>query len=513
MKEKSLKTIVILITAAVLGLITVQFYWIKNAIKVEYNNFNKNVGLALSNVVKQIDKNEITNILLKTIFEKNKINPSTKTTIKIITGKKDTTIVNKTDTINGDSVIDVITLNVDNQNNVTLLRKNISKKDSVNNTLVLRINKDSLISKKEKLIQNTLSKLILTRENISIKDRISANKLDSLLKDEFGKYGITTKYNFAVLSGEKDSLFFITDPNIQDELLKTPYKIKLFPDDIHLKLNYLLLMFPDKNGFILKSIWFVLAVSILLTALIITLFYITVKMLIKQKQITEVKNDLLNNITHQFKTPIATISLAADVIAENGVIENERKVKHYSSLIKTESERLTEMVENILTVARFEKNNFELNKKETDIVQIINNVVQQYSLIIKKQNAEIIFITPDQKLIANIDETFIKNALNNLIDNALKYNRNKPQINITVKEENNRLVITIKDNGIGISENHLKNIFETFYRIPTGNIHSTKGNGIGLSITKKIIEAHDGNISVSSKPDKGTIFKIYLPKN
>ena len=510
MKEKSLKIIITLISVTVLGLILIQFYWIRNAIKLEQENFNKNVGLALTDAIKNISDNETINILINTISATKKKSTLSNKNIKIVS-QNNSSIIQKIDSNKSKVIVDIIKNDtLHHKNNITIFKKFISDNDSLKKTFTFSITKDSLIAQKEKLITNTLTKIILTEKNISVQNRITRNTLDSLLKNEFVKYGILTKYNFAIRKNHSDSLIYLNNKEIKSELLTTPFKIKLFPKDIISNPNYLLVVFPNKNIFIFQSIWVVLVLSILLTVLIIYLFYKTIKMLLKQKQITEVKNDLLNNITHQFKTPIASISLASDIIIDPEIKNKTEKINYYSSIIKTESKKLTEMVDDILTIAKLEQNKFEPVKERTDINKIIIDIIQNFTLLTENRKGKIIFKHNHENIFLKADEKFLKIAISNLIDNALKYSNGSPKINISTQKKGNKIEIIIEDNGIGISNKQLENIFNTFYRVPTGNIHNTKGNGIGLSITKKIIEAHNGTIEVESEINKGTKFIIIL---
>ena len=233
-------------------------------------------------------------------------------------------------------------------------------------------------------------------------------------------------------------------------------------------------------------------------------------MLLKQKKVTEVKNDLLNNITHEFKTPISTISLATDVIAEQQ-LEDMSKISKYLSVIKEENKRLTGMVENILNAAALENDPTKLEKMTVDVTKIITEIIKQFEVIKEKTNGEIITNFKSNKSFIIIDEKSFRTIIANLIDNALKYNNGNPKVLLILREQKDGIEILIKDNGIGISKEHQKKIFDAFYRVPKGNTHNVKGNGIGLSSAKKLVKANNGNISVESKLDSGATFKIFLP--
>jgi two-component system phosphate regulon sensor histidine kinase PhoR len=366
-----------------------------------------------------------------------------------------------------------------------------------------------LVHRKTKIIENVFDELILSEKSNVIFERLNRNKVDSLLMNKFSELGISSKYEFAFTVNGKDSLIFNgKDKEPSFQLLNTIHKAKLFPYDVFSKPNYLLVNFTNKTYSFIKSIWWILVLSFVFTGLIIFLFYKTLSMFIKQKKLTELKNELLNNITHEFKTPISTISLAADVLSECKTVIPNR----YPEIIKTESKRLTNMVEEILSAASLEKSEFELNIQKNDIHEIICDVIDKYQLAISIKDGKIIKNLKAKEHLLRLDKRQVFNSLSNIIDNSIKYNTNKPIIKVTTVDSNNAFEITIEDNGIGIEQKNFDKIFETFYRVPTGNIHNVNGNGIGLSYVKKIIEAHKGTIIVESKINRGSKFIVNLPK-
>ncbi|MBK8944339.1 MAG: HAMP domain-containing histidine kinase [Ignavibacteriae bacterium] len=510
MKEKSLKIIIAFITFAVIGLIAIQFYWINLALKLEEEKFNKNVGNALSDLVKSIEDREAAKVLVRTIspkkLNKTYIDKRVEKKIKQKEFIKNNVMVFNTNDSN------VLSINVSGKNDsdFTTMKvvKNIEHKgdSTIQETIVWNENLDTLIHKKTKIIENVFDELVFVEKSDNILKRIDESKIDSLLNDELIKYGIKSNYGFGVINN--DSIILSKNIFDKNDILKSNYRIKLFPNDFIKSQNFLVIDFKNRNVFLFKSIWWILLISVILTFLIIILFYLTIKMLIRQKKITEVKNDLLNNITHEFKTPISTISLAADVINEEPDIDT----KKYSAIIKNESQRLTNMVETILSSAELENSKFELNKTNEDIHKIIFEVSEKYELPIDKKFGKIIYDLKATDTNLSVDKLQITNAISNLIDNAIKYNVGNPEIKISTMNSNSTFEIVIEDNGIGIDKKYHNKIFDTFYRIPTGNIHDVKGNGIGLSTVKKIIEAHLGKIILESEKNKGSKFIINLPK-
>jgi two-component system phosphate regulon sensor histidine kinase PhoR len=514
MKHKHLKIIIALMSLSVLGLIAIQFYWINIALQLEEERFNKNVGSALSEVIKQIDKSETARVLVKEIsssgdnrivyLNKNKNFAIPKLPI-------DSTKQHQRYKFDFDSDKEDVNIEVyaDADSSIQVI-SNLSVKgdSSIQETIVWHSDVDSLVRKRTKVIESVFDELVLSEKTENIESRLKKEVVDSILTDKLDKYGINLPYNFAISSDKKGKLLLIKDNSDTLGLISTTHKAKLFPYDVFGKPNYLLVDFKNKRGFILSSIWWVLFVSLLFTGLIIYLFYKTVRMLINQKKLTDLKNDLLNNITHEFKTPISTISLAADVIGATG----ELKSNKYSEIIKTESKRLTDMVEDILSAASMENSELVLNKENIDLHKIITSIIKKFELTLQTKEGEINTNFNAENSLLIIDKQQMANALSNVIDNAIKYNKNKPKISISTIDSNNAFEIVIEDNGIGIEDKNREKIFDTFYRVPTGNIHNVKGNGIGLSYVKRVIEAHHGKITLQSETNKGTKFIINLPK-
>jgi len=514
MKQKSLKIIITLITIAVLGLIGIQFYWIKLALKLEEEKFNKNVGNALSDLVKTIEDKETANVLIREIspVDSNGILFLNKNKKKHFAYSTNFNSNKSNEIIIGNNPSDInIEVNAKTDSNISKMQvlqkfRTQNNDSTVKETIIWKSDLDTLIHRKTKIIENVFDELVQSEKNNNILKRIDEFEIDSLLNNELNKYGINSGFSYAIVNN--DSLLYAKNSFSKNDLIKSNYKVKLFPGDFVKSNNFLVVDFKNREAFLFKSIWWVLSISIILTSLIIILFYFTIKMLIKQKKITEIKNDLFGNITHEFKTPISTISLAADVIGEESGIDSKR----YSGIIKNESQRLTSMVENILQVAELDSGEFRLNKTKVNIHDLIKDITAKFDLTINKNNGKFVLEFKAENPFLLIDKTQMTNVFSNLIDNAIKYNDNKPEIKFTTMDNNNLFEIVVEDNGIGIDKKNHDKIFDTFFRVSTGNVHDVKGNGIGLSMVKKIINAHLGKIDLQSEKNSGTKFIINLPK-
>ncbi len=518
MKKDRIKLVVGLMTIAVVGLIAIQFYWIIQMATIENVRFERNVSDALTKVVDKLEGQEAVEIVLETLNEDthNKffIFDSDDTTEE---GKqhKRTEIFShngKTFKIINDSTYkySVSTKSDSGIAKIEIETHSVVDNDSADKNVSVSVNAKTVWIKKKELINEAVDKIFTSGKNKKITDRISKTEIDSLLKNELHNKGINAKFEFIVMNKKHGTVFISNSTDSNVTFANTNFRVQLFPQELFQTPNYLLVKFPHKNLYIIKSVGLLLLLSIFLIAVIVVVFFKTIKMLLTQKKITEIKNDLINNITHEFKTPISTISLACEALNEPALTTDESAVAKYSDVIKEENQRLGLLVENLLNSAAIEKGNYELKRKETNINGLLKNSAQNFAKSIANLNGTL-QLNLDES-IENIaaDSFHLLNAFNNLIDNAVKYSNETPTIIISTKTTKNGMLIQFEDNGCGIDKKHHAKIFDTFYRVPTGNIHNVKGHGIGLSYVKQMIEAHGGKIYVESTKGKGSKFTIFL---
>ncbi|HKJ43998.1 MAG TPA: HAMP domain-containing sensor histidine kinase [Sunxiuqinia sp.] len=349
---------------------------------------------------------------------------------------------------------------------------------------------------------------------LPIKDRVDQKQLENAIKTEFDNSNINLNYKYAVISfphGHQQNV--ISSPGF-DMSSKKPYKSLLFPHDImEIKPNYLYIYFPKRQSYLLKEAGLMVIPTAILTALLIGIFVYTILIIVKQKKLSNIKNDFINNMTHELKTPISTISLASQMLHDNSVNNTQSTIEHVSNVILQESKRLSFQVEKVLQMAIFNEGRLKLKFKEVHINELINNVILNFELRVKSKNGTLASnIHADDDLIKG-DEVHITNVVFNLLDNAVKYSKGEPHIEVQTENKKGNIVVSVKDKGIGIAKEHQDQIFERFFRVPTGNVHDVKGFGLGLSYVKKIIDSHQGKIKVESALNKGTKFMIYFPLN
>ena len=345
--------------------------------------------------------------------------------------------------------------------------------------------------------------------NLPIHKRVSTQEILLLLNKGLNDKNIKTPFEFGVYNNKLATRVKLNSYSEED---KGPrYATPILVDDIGESPYELVVFFPKKENFVLSSLIGVAGLSIILTLFIVLVSFSALYQIIQQKKIAVMKTDFINNMSHEFKTPIATIGLAIDSILNIKTINKPKKIQEYTKMIKEENNRMLKQVEDVLRISQLERGTLQIEKKEININEVIRNAISHVSLIIKSRNGEIdINLNSDLNIIyGNINH--LTNVFVNVLDNAIKYSTNSPLIKINSFIDKNKIMITIKDNGIGMDLNSQKLIFQKFYRVQTGNIHDFKGHGLGLTYVKKIIQVHGGQINLKSKKGVGTTFEISIP--
>ncbi len=345
-----------------------------------------------------------------------------------------------------------------------------------------------------------------------LENRIDSLFLDSLLHLALYERGVHTPFEFGVFDSE-GSFRFGNKSAPSEKLTESTYRTRLFKNDLGGKPGFLKLYFPRERGFILRSTFSMLLTSVFVVLAIIYIFYWTVKAIITQKKNSEIKNDFINNMTHELKTPISTISLAVEVLNDPAMSENKSLLTRYLGMIDEENKRLGMLVEEVLQSAALDRNTFKLKPEPLDMAILITEVVGKMDIKVKERKGALaLIIDPVGDYAFSGDRVHLTNVLYNLIDNAIKYSSGNPEIKIELLNVVNTIAIRVSDNGIGIAQEHLKKVFEKLYRVPTGNLHDVKGFGLGLNYVKTIVTRHQGSVDVKSVLGKGSTFSIYFPR-
>ncbi len=360
------------------------------------------------------------------------------------------------------------------------------------------------------LLDEVVLDMIRRASDKSIGDRVRFRDLDDYLKSNLYNNGIDLPYHFAVIDKDGREVYRCADYEAKGS--EESYQQALFKNDPPAKMSILKVHFPGKKDYIFDSISFMIP-SLIFTLVLLVTFIFTIYIVFRQKKLTEMKNDFVNNMTHEFKTPISTISLAAQMLKDPAVAKSPQMFQHISGVINDETKRLRFQVEKVLQMSMFDRQKATLKMKEIDANELISGVINTFALKVERYNGKITSNLEAADPVIFADEMHLTNVIFNLMDNAVKYKKAEEDLELKVKtwNESGKLMISIQDNGIGIKKENLKKIFEKFYRVHTGNLHDVKGFGLGLAYVKKIITDHKGTIRAESDLNVGTKFIIALP--
>lgn len=348
-----------------------------------------------------------------------------------------------------------------------------------------------------------------------IEDRIDSLTIDSLIQQALLDQGLSQEYQFWVEAEETSSknetrLVFQTQNLDEGELQDTRYRVQLFPDQELSGKSFLHAYFPRQHLYTMRSVWWMAAASVLFTSILLVCFVLTIRIIFRQKRLSEMKNDFINNMTHELKTPLATISLAADALRSLREQWNPGQVDRYTGIIKEENQRMNRQVERVLQAAQFDRREISLRIESVDIHELIRSAMHPFQLRIEERKGELIAALDAADACVQGDKVHLTHVLQNLLDNAEKYSPESPQIHIATADEGPYLTIRVSDRGCGIRKADQAHIFDRFFRVAVGDLHEVKGFGLGLSYVKEIVTAHGGEITVNSKPGMGSTFTLRL---
>lgn len=520
---------------ALTGLTAVQVYWIKNAVTLREKQFNQAVSEALGNVAYNFEKQRVAKSLARQMDLQNRrmflfrkldsIGAANRMSFDSLrysygfdnnfdfSGMDDNFEINITEQVTQDSSGHFVT----KTRKRTFGPKGLKESSPVNNhpeaelALAMKNKTNEWVWQKSEILDQ-IFKEMLSFNTFEDDSRIDTKILDSLIGEELAAKGIQTDYDFAILDPFKKILFTQGGEETPDEkFIQSSHKVNLFQGNIFANPNYLSVHFPHRQQYLLKTLWAMLLTSALFMLVIILSFSYTVSTVFKQKKLSEIKNDFINNMTHELKTPISTISLACQVLEDHEVEKTPAMVENYIKVINEENKRLGLVVESVLQTAIIDKGELKLKPEIVDMHEVIENLVNNMKIQADKVGGTITTDLKAEKCVIHADKVHITNIIMNLIDNSLKYCEQNPLVKIATKSYSEGISISVEDNGIGISPENQKKIFDKLYRVPTGNIHNVKGFGLGLSYVKAIVEKHNGTINLVSEPGKGSRFAIFLP--
>ena len=525
MSKRVFILLLVLMSVSLIGIIFIQSFFIVKNYTENNNQFTSNVKYVLDETASIVERTEFRRYVVKfrdLINSDIKIDTTSINNLIVINKneEKKETIIYKNGVIeenifipNSKTFYDGISNFINDRENISLKRlsnqreENIFSNKSIEDNLtpqefLLKVGK---ISKSKEVLFETAYNDLAKRN--PIKERIgNINGFERILKGNLNKVNINLDFEYAII--EKDSTISLSSEKFEDSAPN--YSTPIFKDENDLSDYSLKVSFPNRTPFLLSSLLPVIITSVIFTSIIIIAYITTILLLLRQRQISQIKTDFINNMTHEFKTPIATINLALSAIKNPKTIINRDKVEKYLKMIYDENNRMNDQVENVLMISHLERNELSIDKNRQDIHEIIELAISHLSLIVENKNGKIITKKDAMNSYVIGNETHLINVFVNILDNAIKYNDDVPKITLKTYNINNKILIEINDNGIGMSKSVQSKIFEKFYRKQTGDLHDVKGHGLGLAYVKKIIAFHNGNISVESAIGHGSTFTIQL---
>ncbi|WP_028897919.1 sensor histidine kinase KdpD [Prevotella sp. HUN102] len=509
MKKKTIWTIAIIMGLSFLALLLLQLNYIEEMAEMKKEQFDESVNRALYQASRNMELNETLRFLEEDV-NRNELKTNKNDTIK----QKGATGTHQAPT--GSNTTDTYT-----SFESKLVRSDPSLTPKA---LVLRSDSGSLSTTKKRMqevvrnryvyqkamLEEVVYNILYSASDKPLKDRINFKLLDQDLKAEMMNNGISIPYHFSVLTQDGREVYRCPDYVADGE--ETNYSQVLFRNDPPNRMGVVKIHFPDMDSYIFSSIRFMIP-SIIFTFVLLVTFIFTIVVIFRQKRYSEIKNDFINNMTHELKTPIASISLAAQMMNDSGLTKSPKMVEHLGGVVNEETKRLRFLVEKVLQMSMYDQKKAVLKKKETDLNEMVETIANSFTLRVEHTGGKVYteIEAIDSKMY--VDEMHFQNVIFNLLDNAVKYAKPDQPLNVYLKtwNTNDHLYLTIRDTGQGIKKENLKKIFDKFYRVHTGNRHDVKGFGLGLAYVKRMVDLHDGEIKVDSDYGKGTKFTIILP--
>ncbi|MSP84239.1 MAG: HAMP domain-containing histidine kinase [Flavobacteriaceae bacterium] len=524
MNKLFFRLLIVLMSLSLIGIILVQVYWFNSSFQNNDEQFRFHVQQAIGNVSNKLQKQEVYSFYNKYNKYKDSTGkaPQKKDLLEFYYVQKNTR-TNETIIYSNTIIAEDYSMSSSffNKKTDSVKLKNFSSKritevynnnkidnSSVQNNLI----PDSKTQKSGNLdiLDNVQFEIFFKDIAITmpIEERVSPEAIRKLLSNELDEFGVKTPFEYGIYSNGLAT-------KIKSEKFKydknNTYSILVFKDNEGTNTYQLLVSFPHKKKFLFSELLGITVLSIIFTLIIIIAYSSALNQLIRQRQISEIKTDFINNMTHEFKTPIATINLALDAIKNPKIIDDKEKVHRYLKMIRDENKRMHAQVENVLRISKLEKRELNINKESNNIHEIIDEALEHVNLIIENRQGSITKHFDANRTTVLLNDVHFTNVLVNILDNAIKYSPEIPVIEIYTENVKDFVIIKIKDQGAGMTKVAQKRIFEKFYREHTGDLHNVKGHGLGLSYVKRIIEDHNGEVYVESEKGKGSTFIIKLP--
>ena len=515
MKKRTIWTIASIMGFSFLALLYLQLRYIQEMVDMKKEQFDESVNRALYHASRNLELNETLRYLEKDVNETER-RSFKKDSIGTISGKLDGSIqqshqysvIVKDGTIYSSFEIKTITTRPSLMPKSMILHTDKSSFSEAAKSMQ-QIVKNRYVYQKA-LLDEVVYSILYSASEKPLKERINFTLLDQDLKAELMNNGINITYHFTVSTQDGREVYRC--PDYTDEGEEFTYSQVLFRNDPQSKMGVVRIHFPDMGSYIYSSVRFMIP-SVAFTMVLLITFIFTIVVIFRQKRYTEIKNDFINNMTHELKTPIASISLAAQMMNDESVTKSPAMTKHLGKVINDESKRLRFLVEKVLQMSMFDRKKAVFKKKRLDLNEMVENIANSFTLRVEHTRGKIYTEIEAVDSALYVDEVHFQNVINNLLDNAVKYRKPDQPINIYLRtwNDDNHLYLSVRDTGLGIKKENHKKVFDKIYREHTGNVHDVKGFGLGLAYVKKIIMLHNGDITIDSELGKGTKFTIKLP--
>lgn len=502
--------VVAMITVSLAGILTVQAVLLKIAWNLKDQAFERNVITALATTVQELEQDEIAGDALKVMYrfgEDDLVDPRLR---RFPRHKPDRQFFPNYEPVPLDSAL--IELDIDTH---------VTPGGSYRWTTVTA---DSLLesgnvtfvvgAERAELIHRVVDDLVVQRPR-PIRERVEPARIDSLLRYNLADVGIGLAPHFGIIEQRTDSLVLASEADPEPDQIEryrtSRFRSRLFPLDLVPGFYEIALHFPDQRSFLLRSIGPLLAASLLFTAGIVLAFVLTLATIRRQRRFAVGMVDFINNMTHEFKTPISTVSLASEAIGREDIVERPEALQRYNRMIRDENLRMRRQVEKILQLAQLESGDLQLNLIPVDLNELTRDTAEPFALQIEKRGGSLELDLRADRSVAMVDPVHLGNVLTNLIDNAIKYSPAAPQVRVRSERHGRQLVLRVTDHGVGIARADQERVFEKYFRCPTGDRHDVKGFGLGLSFVRLLVEAHGGSVELQSAPGQGTTIILSLP--
>ncbi len=503
MKKSTIWAITIIMALTFAGLLYVQVMYMKNMIRMRDDQFAEGVKRSLYAVSTSLEQDET-----KYYIEEDIAQIETSVLPRYSVGGKDQGGIQLSfTTVDGDQGSLILQGNLTKLAPVGVSAQSVGKQPTMHEIL-----RNQYLYQRS-LLDEVIFRMISQSSDRPISQRADSARVGTYLRMEFDNNGLDLPFEFAVVNRTGAAVYKSPGYNPQEAGDDNMFVQTLFPNDAKSAMNYIKVYFPTKRDYILSSVRYIIP-AFILTFILLVVFTCTIFLTFRQKKLSEMKNDFINNMTHEFKTPISTISLAAQMLNDSSVRKSQNMLEHISTVINDETKRLRFQVEKVLQMSMFERQKATLKLQDIDANVVIANIIHTFKIKVEKYGGQIEAVLDAEKSVVNVDEMHFTNVLFNLLDNAVKYRREDTPLKLVVATRDipgNRIEISVQDNGIGLRKEDLRKIFEKFYRVSTGNRHDVKGFGLGLAYVHKMVKELKGEITVESELNSGTKFIIILP--